>query len=95
MIYGDEVKRLRVAAGLSQKELAEKVGVSQGAISQLEQGQRTDGGTVSLLFALCRALGVGCDHFEPFFPSDAGTPPPTKPAAEKATRKPAKRKGRR
>ena len=34
------VKTLRVAAGLSQDEVAERVGVLQGAISKIEMGHR-------------------------------------------------------
>ena len=34
------VKALRIAAGLSQDEVAERVGVLQGAISKIEMGHR-------------------------------------------------------
>ena len=32
------IKKARIAAGLSQEQLAEKVGVSQGAVAQWEAG---------------------------------------------------------
>ncbi len=32
------IKKARIAAGLSQEQLAEKVGVSQGAVAQWESG---------------------------------------------------------
>ena len=38
--FGDELRRLRVAAGLTQEELAEGAGLSPAAISALERGHR-------------------------------------------------------
>lgn len=40
MAFTDELKRLRKRDGLSQAELASKVGVSRSAISMYENGQR-------------------------------------------------------
>jgi transcriptional regulator with XRE-family HTH domain len=37
---GENVKRFRVAAGLSQDELAQRMGVDQGYVSSLEAGRR-------------------------------------------------------
>src|SRR5207248_2942520 len=39
--FGDLLRRYRLAAGLTQEELAEKAQVSPRAISDLERGQRT------------------------------------------------------
>ena len=39
-LVGENVRRLRVAAGLSQEELAARMGVEQGYLSRLEAGQR-------------------------------------------------------
>jgi transcriptional regulator with XRE-family HTH domain len=36
--FGDLVRRARVAAGLSQEELAERAGISAHAVSDLERG---------------------------------------------------------
>ena len=73
MTYAAEVKRLREAAGLSQAELAEKLGVSQGAISHIETGRDAGVGNVPLMFKLAAALSVDCSHFAKFFEEPAPT----------------------
>ena len=58
---GDEIKRIRVELGLSQKALAERVGIAQPSLWRIEAaGGGIDGVT---LYRLCDALGVPCDHF--------------------------------
>ena len=69
--FGEVLKQLREKAGLSQRELAERAGTSQKAISFWEKGEREP--TLSNLQKLCTALGVGC---EVFFEGDA--PPASK-----------------
>jgi transcriptional regulator with XRE-family HTH domain len=56
--FGELLRRYRLAAGLTQEELAERAQVSQRAISDLERGQRTRPwrDTVQLL---ATALGLG------------------------------------
>jgi transcriptional regulator with XRE-family HTH domain len=39
-ILGANVRRLRIAAGMSQEELAVRMGVDQGYVSSLEAGHR-------------------------------------------------------
>ena len=39
-IVGDNIRRLREKAGLTQEELALKSGLSQGYINQIESGKR-------------------------------------------------------
>jgi transcriptional regulator with XRE-family HTH domain len=39
-IVGDNIRRLRLKAGLTQEELALKSGLSQGYVNQLESGKR-------------------------------------------------------
>ena len=39
VITGTTLKKLRIKAGLTQKELAELVGVSQAHIAKIEQGK--------------------------------------------------------
>lgn len=73
--FGSELRRLRLEKGLSQQSLAEAGGVSQGMIGHLERGVSQDI-QASTLYRLCRALGVGCDHFRPFL---AGEEPSAKP----------------
>ena len=50
-LFGDLLKRFRLAAGLSQEELAERAGLSPRGVSDLERGARTNPrpGTVRLL----------------------------------------------
>ena len=55
-IVGDNVKRLRKAAGLSQAALAELMGVDRAYISGLEGGQRNP--TIVTLWHISRALDV-------------------------------------
>ena len=59
-LVGRNVKRIRLAKGLSQEQLAEKSGFSQQYISGLEKGQRNP--TIISLYELAKALGVS--HIE-------------------------------
>jgi len=54
-IVGDNVRRLRTAAGLSQAELAARMGVDRAYISALELGRRNP--TVVTLWHTAKALG--------------------------------------
>lgn len=67
--FGPEIKRLRIEQGLTQKELAEKIGTSQQALARLEISPDA-GVTASTLYNLCEALGVSCDHFREFLRGD-------------------------
>ena len=53
------IKELRQAAGMTQAELAEKIGLSLQAISHYETGRRQI--TVSKLVAIATALGCSLD----------------------------------
>lgn len=59
-LVGRNVKRIRLAKGLTQEQLAEKSGFSQQYISGLEKGQRNP--TIISLYELARSLGVS--HIE-------------------------------
>src|SRR5580658_9146723 len=61
-MVGRNVRRLRVAAGLSQAQLAEKMGVDRAYVSGLELGQRNP--TIVTLWHIAQALGV---KLRPFF----------------------------
>ena len=61
-MVGRNVKRLRIAAGLSQAQLAERMGVDRAYVSGLELGQRNP--TVVTLWHIAKALGV---KLRPFF----------------------------
>lgn len=61
--FGDRVRSLREATGLSQEKLAEKSGLHRTYISSIERGQRN----VSLqnIHALSAALGVSVRELFP------------------------------
>jgi transcriptional regulator with XRE-family HTH domain len=56
-LVGRNAARLRDAAGLTQEALAERAGMSQQYISDLERGKLNP--TIVTLFELATALGVG------------------------------------
>ena len=60
---GNRLKDLRTGCGLTQAELAERVGVSRKTINTVENGIFTPSATLALLLA--RALGVTVE--EAFF----------------------------
>ena len=55
-LVGRNVQRLRMATGLSQAKLAERMGVDRAYISGLELGQRNP--TIVTLWHIAKALGV-------------------------------------
>jgi transcriptional regulator with XRE-family HTH domain len=61
-MVGRNVKRLRMAARLSQAELAERMGVDRAYVSGLELGQRNP--TIVTLWHIAKALRV---KLRPFF----------------------------
>ena len=61
-MVGRNVRRLRIAAGMSQAELAERMGVDRAYVSGLELGQRNP--TVLTLWHISKALGM---KMRPFF----------------------------
>jgi len=61
LIVGRNVKRLRIAAGLTQASLAERMGVDRAYVSGLESGQRNP--TVVTLWHITKALGVKLQNF--------------------------------
>ena len=61
LMVGRNVRRLRIAAGLTQAALAERMGVDRGYVSGLELGQRNP--TVVTLWHITKALGVKLQAF--------------------------------
>lgn len=55
-MLGDEIRNARVAAGLTQEELAHRASVSRQYVSLLELGQKSP--TVDVLIRLCRSMEV-------------------------------------
>lgn len=59
MNLGENIKKARKAAGVTQKGLAEALGVYQKDISRWENGERTP--SVEALAGICKALKVSAD----------------------------------
>jgi len=55
-MVGRNVRRLRTAAGLSQAELAERMGIDRAYVSGLELGERNP--TIVTLWHIAKALGI-------------------------------------
>lgn len=55
-LVGTNVRKLRIAASMTQEQFAERSGFSQQYISDLERGRRNP--TVVTLFELASALGA-------------------------------------
>lgn len=60
-MIGKRIQQARAAAGMSQRDCAEAVGVSAMAISKYERGQMQPSSDV--LMRIAQALGVGTDYF--------------------------------
>ena len=60
-LVGRNVRLLRIAAGLSQAALAERMGVDRAYVSGLELGQRNP--TIVTLWHIGKALGVKLRQF--------------------------------
>ena len=61
----EQIYALRTAAGLSQKDLAHRVGTTQSVISRLEDADY-DGHSLNMLARIAHALGHRvCIHFVP------------------------------
>ncbi|HEY7330139.1 MAG TPA: helix-turn-helix transcriptional regulator [Gemmataceae bacterium] len=61
--FGQRLRELREAKGLSRKKLADIAGLSERAIIKWELGER-EPGWFNIL-ALCKGLGVDCTAFNP------------------------------
>lgn len=59
VIIGNNVAKYRNVAGLTQAQLADKVGISTAFISRVERGQKMM--KVSTLSAVANVLNVSCD----------------------------------
>lgn len=59
MSIGENIKKARKTAGMSQKELAERLEVYQKDISRWETGERTP--SLEVFARICRELGASAD----------------------------------
>lgn len=81
--FGDRLRELRAARGLTQAALAERVGLHRVALAKLEAGVGKQGPTWQTVVALCQALGVTCDAF--LQPPSPDLPPPAPGRPRKAS----------
>jgi transcriptional regulator with XRE-family HTH domain len=80
--FGLNLQRLRIAHGITQKELADRAGLNVNALAKLERGVNEPGWAIVL--RLCEALGVPCSEFGGIL-RDRGSPkaqPPAPPPAK-------------
>ena len=59
-MIGENIRKARKAAGVSQKELAERLHVYQKDISRWENGERTP--TMEVFTKICRELNASADE---------------------------------
>jgi transcriptional regulator with XRE-family HTH domain len=57
--FGSRIEKLREQQGLSQEQLAERVGIGRGSISHIENNRRTP--SLPLAARLAKELGVTLD----------------------------------
>lgn len=59
--YGDFIRKAREGKGLSQRDLAEQLGITQAYYSQIESGKRN----VDLVLAMkmCSLLGINLQEY--------------------------------
>jgi transcriptional regulator with XRE-family HTH domain len=90
------LRELRAAAGLTQRALAERAGVSQRGLAQWEIGRREPGWRSVL--ALAGALGVDCTAFArppgKLPPPKRGRPPKGRGAAQDEPKRRRRRQGK-
>ena len=60
MNLGENIKKARKAAGVTQKELAERLQVYQKDISRWETGVRTP--SAEYIIQLCKVLDISADY---------------------------------
>jgi transcriptional regulator with XRE-family HTH domain len=55
-MLGDELRKAREAAGLTQEEVSFRAGVHRTYVSMLERNKKSP--TIDVLFRLCDAIGI-------------------------------------
>jgi transcriptional regulator with XRE-family HTH domain len=55
-VFGEELRKLRLKAGLTQEEVAARADVSREYVSMLEAEKNSP--TIEVFIRLCRAIGV-------------------------------------
>src|SRR5438874_7806231 len=88
---GSRIREARERYGMSQAELARRIGISGTALNQIESGKTPDPG-VSRIIGIARILGVSIDDLVGLHEDTQAAPSFTKPRADAhAEKAPAKR----
>jgi transcriptional regulator with XRE-family HTH domain len=92
--FAGRLRELREGKGWTQSQLADKAGLSEGGVRDLEQGRRKP--SWETVLALASALGVSCDAFatqpaaEASAPRKRGRPQKAVPAEDATAKGPKK-----
>jgi transcriptional regulator with XRE-family HTH domain len=92
MTFGERLRELREAAGMTQEFLARRGGVNIWTIRGYEQGRRDP--NWKMAFVLADALGVSVEAFRDCQESTPATQPPTRGKAAQPAPGPPRRRGR-
>ena len=76
-LFGERLREMRKHRGLSQQELAERLGTAHGWISELENARQTHV-QADTVYRLCEALGVSSDYLMGLHVAPQHAPTPTK-----------------
>lgn len=87
--FAGRLRELRMAAGLTQQQMAENAGMALRTVTALESGDRKP--TWSTVLTLARALGVTCEAFTQE-PADVSQRKPGRPRKEEPAKKTPKRR---
>jgi transcriptional regulator with XRE-family HTH domain/mannose-6-phosphate isomerase-like protein (cupin superfamily) len=82
-VVGRRLRRARLAAGISARELARRVDLSPSFISQVELGRTRP--SVGTLYSIATELGVPLDDLMPIAPGDSAKEPMPEPVPEAET----------
>jgi transcriptional regulator with XRE-family HTH domain len=81
-VFGQNMRRFRLAANLSQEAVAERMGVDRAHVSSMERGQQN----VTLLTLWQASQALGCRAMD-FLDEEAVAKAPSKSLGAKATRR--------
>ena len=57
---GKRIKQVRIKSGISQKEMAERLGISRSGYSNYENEHREPG--INLIYSFCKEFGMTIDE---------------------------------
>jgi transcriptional regulator with XRE-family HTH domain len=60
LYFGEKIRALRLERGLTQKQLADKIGLGKGSISAYEQSAKYP--SIEVLINLCKYFNVSADY---------------------------------